>query len=422
MRKPYMLVGPCKGLVTLVRTISLRTGFGIFVGLGLSLTELLCSAMSPAEAAQQTIRILIESSFQTTGTLFMQHLIRNLPVDAREQISFEPTVLSSPEVQRRLHDPSWHLAIISTSTFSEAKVISPAVAFDMPFLFSDFGSVTDLERSHVGQAGLGTLSELGMTGLVYLNAGLTLVANRKELTTPNDLKGRTVAVFDSGQAEQFSKIGTVPQLSQVPEIWGAVRRGTVDSVAINSTNPSSWVFPEQGFLLTDSINAQVAVVATFDRLWDEIPFLYRAMIGDAAILVSQTLDRDLIETDKLLVTKAKLSNLSLVTFKPEDASRATQEWISQQPAALRQTYSNVHDFVKKMLCRVHAIRFLPIEEAISENCISQQREKILGTAILFIGSVTSELMSSNAATFNTTLALRRPKVIQPQQRSKSLIR
>jgi hypothetical protein len=52
------------------------------------------------------------------------------------------------------------------------------------------------------------------TGLVYLNAGVTLIADRKELATPDDLKGRKVAVFSPAQAEPFAKIGSVPVFSR----------------------------------------------------------------------------------------------------------------------------------------------------------------------------------------------------------------
>jgi len=106
------------------------------------------------------------------------------------------------------------------------------------------------------------------------------------------------------------------------------------------------VFPQRGFLLTNGVDARVAVVVTQDKSWNELPFIYRAMIGDAAIASSQAVDESLVQAEQELFDKARSSGVSLVSFKPEDASRATQQWISEQPANLRGSYSLVHEYVK----------------------------------------------------------------------------
>jgi TRAP-type C4-dicarboxylate transport system substrate-binding protein len=139
----------------------------------------------------------------------------------------------------RLREPSWNMAILSTSTLTDAKIRTKAVAFEMPFLFSSMGAVTALQHSIVGRAALSTMSEQGITGLIYLNAGITLMANRNLITTPNELKGRRVAVFSPGQEEPFKKLGAVPLLSQLANVQTAVDRGSVDSVAINSSSTFS---------------------------------------------------------------------------------------------------------------------------------------------------------------------------------------
>jgi esterase/lipase superfamily enzyme/TRAP-type C4-dicarboxylate transport system substrate-binding protein len=304
--------------------------------------------VQPAQAEQQTITVLIEETFQNSGSYFLEQLTENLVGQARESVRFVPTVVSPSEISARLREPSWNMAILSTSTLTDAKIRTKAVAFEMPFLFSSMGSVTALQHSIVGRAALSTMSEQGITGLVYLNAGITLMANRNLITTPNELKGRKVAVFSPGQEEPFKKLGAVPLLSQFANVQTAVDRGSVDSVAINSVNTSSWVFPAKGFLLTDSVEALVAVVVTQDKLWNEIPFVYRAMIGDAAIATAQKIDRSLVEFEKPLFDRAKSAGLSLVSFKAEDASRATEQWISEQPEALRAVYSSVYDYVKSV--------------------------------------------------------------------------
>jgi TRAP-type C4-dicarboxylate transport system substrate-binding protein len=300
----------------------------------------------PARAEPRTITVLIELPFQNSGGRFLEQLHENLAGEARENVRFVPKIVLPSELLEHLHDSSWSMAIVSPTTLTEAKVKTQAVAFEMPFLFSSMAAVTDLQHSIVGRTALSTMSEQGLTGLVYLNGGITLMANRDELTTPSELKGKKVAVFSSTQEEQFTKLGTIPLLSQFADAQTTVDRGSVDSVAVNSANASSWVFPTKGSLLTDGVKASVAIVVTQDRSWNEISFVYRAMIGDAAIATAQNIDRSLAEQEQPLFDRARSAGLSVVSFKAEDASRATQQWISEQPEALRGVYLSVYDYVK----------------------------------------------------------------------------
>jgi esterase/lipase superfamily enzyme len=145
--------------------------------------------------------------------------------------------------------------------------------------------------------------------------------------------------------QALQKIGSSPITVPLVNVQDALRAGAADSVVISSDNPNSWV-PERGFLLADSIKAQVAVVVTQDESWDRIPFVYRARIGDAAIAASQRFDQTLVDTEGSLFSRANTSGVSLVTFQAEDASRATRKWIVDQPEPLRGIYSSTFDYLK----------------------------------------------------------------------------
>jgi esterase/lipase superfamily enzyme len=190
------------------------------------------------------------------------------------------------------------------------------------------------------------MSNQGITGLVYLNAGVTLLANRFNLSSPEQLVGKKIGVYSASQEMLFRQIGAAPLISSPKEARGALGQGVIDSVEINSTNPASWVLPSGGSLLTDSVKAQVAVVVTHDKSWNEIPFVYRALISDAAIATAQAIDRNLIDAERLLFERAQSAGVSLAGFSSAAASRATQQWISEQPEPLRSTYTSVYDYVK----------------------------------------------------------------------------
>jgi esterase/lipase superfamily enzyme len=167
---------------------------------------------------------------------------------------------------------------------------------------------------------------------------VTRVAGWGEPKSPSDLKGRKVAVFSATQKEALQTIGAYPLSIEQVQARTALSSGDVDSVLISSGNPDSWVFPERGFLLADSLKAQVALVVTNDPSWDRIPFVYRARIGDAAIAASRRFDQALLESEGSLLSRARSSGISLVNFQADDTSLATRQWIDQQPEALRGMY------------------------------------------------------------------------------------
>jgi esterase/lipase superfamily enzyme/TRAP-type C4-dicarboxylate transport system substrate-binding protein len=309
--------------------------------------KIVAVAALPAQAQPTplTITVLIESSFQGTASRFLEEVRRSLAPEVREAVRFETLVKPAATTIPALLGEKWDIAILSTTFALTNAQTSAAAAFEMPFIFPTVGSVIALQRSHIGQVGLSAMSAQGMTGLVYLNGGVTLVAGKGQPQSPDDLKGRKVAVFSSAQEKTFEKIGSVPLALSLVEAPNALKMGAVDSVVINSGSPESWVLPERGFLLANSVKAQVAVVVTQDSSWGRIPFVYRARIGDAAVIVSERFDQELVQTESSLFNRATSSGVSLVTFQAQDASRATRQWITEQPEALRGIYSSVYDYL-----------------------------------------------------------------------------
>ena len=118
----------------------------------------------------------------------------------------------------------------------------------------------------------------------------------------------------------------------------ALTAGSVDATVVNSGDTESWTLPDGGYLVTDSIQAQVGVVLAVNRNWYEIPFPYRAMIGDAAIAASTRRDDSLVESEQALREQAEAMRLSPVTFQAGHTSNAIDSWIEQQPEEGRDVY------------------------------------------------------------------------------------
>lgn len=301
-------------------------------------------------AQQQTVNVLIDASYGLVGKGFLEEMRNRLEPEARAAVNFETRIVEASKISSVLRKTHWDMAILSTAALTAMRTRSSAAAFELPFVFPSTQSAITVQQSPLGRAALGRLSaEQGMTGLVYLNAGVSLVAgyHRGTPNSPRDLKGRKIAVFSHAEERTLQMLGSSPVMLSPKETAGELKAGRVDSALISSAQPTTWILPQQRFLLADSVKARVAVVVTRDASWDHIPFVYRAMIGDAAITASQQLDRAVLKTEGSLFGQARSAG-TLVTFSKDDAERATREWISQQPQAVRGHYSLVFDDIKKI--------------------------------------------------------------------------
>jgi esterase/lipase superfamily enzyme/TRAP-type C4-dicarboxylate transport system substrate-binding protein len=311
-----------------------------------------------ARAEPQTVTIVVDASFQTTASQFLERLQQSLPAQAHERFHFSLVPVAPNDIQNRLSSEPWNMAIVSTLTLSEAGVKTPAIGFEIPFLFSSMAKVTQLQRSPIGVSGLSAISSLGGTGLVYLNGGTTLVADLKGSKKPSDLKGQKVAVFSPLEEKQLRNVGSVPVIfAQKYDANEPSGKDKVAWMAINSAD-AAWTSKYSGYwtlgdkdgaskvLFTKSLKAQVAVVLVQDKSWNEIPFVYRAMISDAAVAAAQTIDKNLLEAEKPFYETATLSGFMVESFTSEQTAQATLQWIREQPEALRDTYSTVYEYVR----------------------------------------------------------------------------
>lgn len=189
------------------------------------------------------------------------------------------------------------------------------------------------------------MSKQGISGLVYLNAGVSLVISRQPVTSPEDFKARKVAVTSTTQQSALQKLGASTVYVPAMDIIPALERGLVDSALIDSARTQTTALHQHGYVLANSLQAKVAIVITRDETWDRLSFPYRAMIGDAAILASQRLDREIVQAEKSLLEKVRSSG-KLVSFRQSDAEQATLSWIRQQPEVLRSHYQSALEDIK----------------------------------------------------------------------------
>ena len=316
----------------------LRTGVANVVAMVWFLVPALASAQ------QYTIDILIDARLQGPAEVFLNDLNASLAAEAREVVRIKREFVSGTELNAEMSDSRWanaELTILSSTALTGSTQSSAFAAFEMPFVFPDMDSVIDLQRSPVGLAGLSRMDEQGMVGLVYLNAGTTLIASSIKLDKPDDLRGKRVAISSQADRRSLELLGSQTVAMNLADRVHALNAGYIDSTVVNTGDTGdteSWALPDGGYLVTNSVQAQVGVVLAVNSNWYEVPFIYRAMIGDAAIAASKRRDQSLVESERTLRERAEAMSLSPVTFQAGHTSSAIASWIEQQPEAKRGTY------------------------------------------------------------------------------------
>ena len=300
---------------------------------------LLLLVSAPANAQQYRIDILVDARLQGPAEIFLDDLSTSLAAEAREVVRFTPKFVSGAELSAEMQENRWaELAILSSTALTGSTQSSALAAFEIPFVFPGVGSVIDLQRSPVGLVGLSRMDEQGMVGLVYLNAGTMLIASRLKLDEPDDLRGRNVAFSSQDDLRSLELLGSAPVAMNPADMAHALTAGSVDATVVNSGDTESWALPADGYLVINSIQAQVGMVLSVNSNWYEIPFPYRAMIGDAAIAASTRRDQSLVESEQTLREQAEAMGLSLVTFQAEHTLSAIASWIEQHPVGRRGAY------------------------------------------------------------------------------------
>lgn len=164
----------------------------------------------PAYGERQTINVLVDAAYAEIGKQFLDGIHGRL---ARDTVLFEKRVIASPQIRSALNGGGWEMAIVSTTALTDSKTQSVTAAFDLPFVFTTMQSALALQQTPVGRAGLGVMATQGISGLVYLNAGRTLIAGRRLPTSPKYLEGSKVAVYSSTQIQTLQTLGSTPPAS-----------------------------------------------------------------------------------------------------------------------------------------------------------------------------------------------------------------
>ncbi|HBS21078.1 MULTISPECIES: TRAP transporter substrate-binding protein DctP [Thalassospira] len=314
-----------------------RTLVGLF--------SLLVYLHSNGAIAQEKINLLVEARFLRVAQDFLSKLQEQIDPAVGLQSGFTVKTVSSSEVEAAMAEKAWTMAIVNSQILEEPSSY-PALAFAVPFLFGGMSEVIDYQESALGRSGLSSQAERGISSLVYLNAGNSYLASNVPLATPEDIKGLKVAVQPESLPEiqdTLSALGGSSIAMSWSDTMPALQMGAVDIAIVETEEPRTWSSISGSYLIENSLDSKVAVVAVNDKNWDILPFEIRASIGDAAIEATRKINDELIHSEIKFRSFIYNNMGKSLKFDSDDAAYAVDQWISKQPVNLQGGYKAIND-------------------------------------------------------------------------------
>ena len=130
------------------------------------------------------------------------------------------------------------------------------------------------------------LREIDTIMIAMFDIGPPVISSRREIRTPEDIRGRTVRVYSRGAGLMMQELGAAPTTIGVGEVYSALQRGTVDAalgglggaVGLKHFEVTDHMFVPMGALGT-LVHAYVMNLETFESL---PPDLQEAVMEAAA--------------------------------------------------------------------------------------------------------------------------------------------
>ena len=115
-------------------------------------------------------------------------------------------------------------------------------AFDLPFIFNDYGDLRKVTDGPVGKVLLARLEPKGILGLSYWDNGFKAFSANKPLRKVEDFRGLKMRIQSSKVLDaQMRALGSLPQVLAFSEVYQALQTGVVDG----TENPVSNLYTQK---------------------------------------------------------------------------------------------------------------------------------------------------------------------------------
>ena len=184
------------------------------------------------------------------------------------------------------------------NTIQSGIMVSSALAgftdellvFDLPFLFENSAQGQAVCDSDVGQQILGTLEDIGIKGLGWMEYGMRNITNSvRPIERPEDLQGIKIRTMENPiHMAAFQVMGADPTPMAFGELFTALQQGTIDA----QENPLSVItssrFNEvQDYLSMTEHVYSAAPLMVSKAAYDALPDDLKAIVDEAGVEACQ---------------------------------------------------------------------------------------------------------------------------------------
>jgi tripartite ATP-independent transporter DctP family solute receptor len=216
---------------------------GLFAFIVILLALLLTGYIVTAHKSQKNVRILrLAHSLNTRHPVhktmeYMAELVKEksdgkliVQIFPSEQLGTEKECIEALQLE--------YLDMTKTSTAPMEGFVSKIRIFGIPYLFRDSDHYWKVLKGPIGRELLVAGTSKGLRGLCYYDAGARSFYAKKEIKTPEDLKGLKIRVMKSIMAKQMIEaMGGSPTGISWGELYTSLDQGQVDAA---ENNPPSF--------------------------------------------------------------------------------------------------------------------------------------------------------------------------------------
>ena len=202
------------------------------------------------------------------------------------------------------------------------KVLPEAGVFNIPFLFQDADEARVVLDGPIGDDYLKKFSTVGLVGLAWGENGMRHITNSKRpIRTPDDLAGLKLRLPQSDvMTEGFKVLGADVQQTPFPQVYGALRGGSVDG----EENPiatilSTRFYEVQTYLTLTAHVYDPAVIVMSSDAFDALSDADKAAFKEAARLAALESRRIASATERTGIATLRAHGMSVIESVNRDA-------------------------------------------------------------------------------------------------------
>lgn len=214
--------------------------------------------------------------------------------------------------------------------------VPEVMAFDFPFLFSDFDHVAAVFEGEIGDRLKGQIEETaGVVVLDWAINGFRQLNNSKRpVVHPSDLSGMKIRTMENAiHMETFSAMGADPTPMNGSELYTALQQGIVDAME----SPLTYIIPSKFYEVTNYLSITnhfyaPSIIAMNANKFNALSAELQATVLDCAEQASAYQKEFCLTMDaKLTEEAASLHGMEVVTVDMDEFREATKSVYDNHP-------------------------------------------------------------------------------------------